>query len=234
MIVKSKLNGQLRRPQNAAQRKSLAGRDWLRRQQESAPVTVIDGVAGVDTPSESILTPNLNGDDQYIRLPLITLSGDYEFLFTIKPISPQVSFNGVAYDSTGVTTAFIRFRNSDGLIQFNGFSGTDIRVNAVPSSGSNDYKLLLKRVGATLTLDVDGIGVYSGSTGLGDVTIDTFGNNGLSSSSIRIYNIRLNDGLLHDYPCNDGIESNPIIKNRGSAGDATIVGAKEDTWKELQ
>ena len=38
MIVKSRLIGQLRRPQNAAQRKALAHRDWFRRQQEYAPI----------------------------------------------------------------------------------------------------------------------------------------------------------------------------------------------------
>ena len=52
MIVKSKLNGQLRRPKNAAQRKALASRDFLRRQQLSevgvAPEPVIKNVARLD------------------------------------------------------------------------------------------------------------------------------------------------------------------------------------------
>ena len=37
MIVRSKLRGQLRRPKNASQRRALAHRDWLRRQQEYMP-----------------------------------------------------------------------------------------------------------------------------------------------------------------------------------------------------
>lgn len=184
-------------------------------------------------PVASRLAPNLNGDDQQIETQLITLSGDYELGFTIKPITPQVGFNGIAYDSTGATTAFIRFRNSDGFIQFNGFSGTDIRVNVIPSTGSEDYKLILKRVGTVLTLSVNDSIEYTGVTGLADVTLNTWGNNGLSSSNIRVYNIYANDKSLHDYPCDDGYENNPTIRNRGSAGDAEIFNATLDVWVDV-
>lgn len=53
MIVKSRLTGQLRRPQSAAQRKALAHRDWLRRQQRRAPIIIPVGSAPVNTQQSS-------------------------------------------------------------------------------------------------------------------------------------------------------------------------------------
>ena len=203
----------------------------------SAPILEQAGfVLGVSPPTPEPTTrsaPGLNGVDQWIQTQLITLSGDYELGFTIKPLTPQVGFNGIAYDSTGTTSAFIRFRNSDGFIQFNGFSGTDIRVNAIPSTGVEDYRLVLKRVGTSLTLTVNDTIEYTGTTGLTDVTLNTWGTNGLSASNIRIYDIYANDKTQHDYPCDDGFDNSPTIRNRGGAGDGLIANATISTWQEI-
>ena len=185
-------------------------------------------------PVASRLAPSLDGSNQWITTPEMMLIGDFSLSFEIRILSFS-NFKGVI----GGSVAYIRQFSEDGMMQLNNFAG---RYDAfsIPSSTENKtVKLTIARAVNNLVVsmsDTDGenqVELVNQSCNLDNVSLTEFGRNLSSRSSVRIYNIKLDEGLLHDYPCDDGYENNPTIRNRGSAGDAEIFNATLDTWVDV-
>ncbi len=204
----------------------------------SAPILQQAGfVAGVSPPTpepSTRLAPELNGVDQWIQTPEILINGDGEVGFKIQILSFG-AYRGIAY---GEVSGFMRQYASDGALQLNNIAGRYDTFNIPPSTASETIYLKIKRELSNLTVtathgngDVDML--VDAACNNDPISFTNFGRNSGGRSNVRIYDIYANDKSQHDYPCDDGFDNNPTIRNRGSAGNAVIASATLATWTEI-
>lgn len=155
-----------------------------------------------------------NGIDQYIELnsQISFLDGD---IVSFKISKPTADFDTV-FD--GFNRAFRLRSGSGGVIQLSGFSGT---VNGQPIVSDS-------------TIWPDGISEFvltkSGSSAdyitrllcRSDSPVNQFGG--------RIYDFKVNDGSVYNFPLDDSFANNPVARNTGSGANATYINATEASW----
>ena len=184
---------------------------------------------------------NYNGVDSYVDSGEITLSGDFSVECDIQTTQTTdfAICDGIKFQNSQ-TYAMIYVDNPDGLqllIKSPAF-GFDRYIfggrTEIINGQVNNIKL--SRVGADLAAYVNSVQIGSSANiGTGDVTLEGlwFGGDSRFMSG-KGYNVKINNGSVHNYPINDRtFGTGAVIKNIGTGPDATGVNLLESGWEKI-
>lgn len=157
----------------------------------------------------------------------IVMSGDFVLTFTLRVYTFD-NFRGIAYDSAGSPAYILLHTNND--IQIGNFAGLFLIIpnSAFPDQTSRVIRL--ERSGIALTASVDGTQQAAGTVNSSDIVLDVFGQRAGGFANVSIYNIVLDDGSVHSYPCNDTFANDPVMLNEGNGGNGTYTAMTAASW----
>lgn len=183
-----------------------------------------------------------NGVSQYVSIPLVTLSGDFEIEMAF---SPALVAAHLLADNTADAKSRIFYSGDDSKLEVFMSDSTLVRFawNSVVNSLLN---LEIKRVSSVWSAVLNGqsLGITSGQGSAGHLNInsicDQFGSpTGLSRFEGDMFGLKIWDGgdrntgtLVRDYPLNDGFANNPTIRDLANNQDGTAINFTEATWSE--
>jgi len=189
------LKNRLRRPRNLIERKQLASRDFLRRQQKAARLR--------NAISEIIrnLTRLTAGVQQYFKVPTRTATGDFEFEQGVYISEEAASHNMVAGYSIS-SSNYISFRNTSSKTVRIVIAGTTLESSSNKFTVNKFYTMSVSRVSNVVTVKLNGIVILTG-TAAGDFFINRLGH---YSSGLFV------SGYLANVHFKSGWDDNPLYR----------------------
>jgi len=175
-----------------------------------------------------VLRPILRGGDDAITrffttlaasgsmhytIPTVTLPGDFEIPFNVYPTDFDNVY-AIIGNSSGQSGGFIATLNTSGVVRFN-LGGVSHDYSTIPLTVNKLNSGLLKRVGTTTTLTVNGVSEAI-TTSSASVSYDQFGAIGASFFPNSIpANIGFTDAgtPIRFYPLDENFGETPIVKN---------------------
>lgn len=183
-------------------------------------VVVVSNASTIQSGKVLREVPYFNGISQYGILPNVNLqTNDVVTFDVISPTSTSAAIRMLLSSDEAYTTLVRINANSADLVT----EGGPVTVDGVPSTSlpldgqQHTLSLTLSRA-RLLNL------VAAQSTGGGSF---------LRFADAPIFNLRVNDGLVYNFPMDDGWSNNPTMRNVGSGTDGTFVNMTEAAWKEL-
>lgn len=162
----------------------------------------------------------LNGLSQYVSLPEIPIAINDIVTFKILPGTVNPAGGMAIIDSESGNPRAPVFALFNGSLTMESWVGT-MTINGVPNTGQNVFD------GAEKVVVV----VASGVGAIGRVGR---GNGGLGAyANFPIYNLKVNDGSVYNYPIDDGPNNDPVIRNvadPSGATDGTVVNGTVPMW----
>lgn len=157
--------------------------------------------------------PNFNGVSQYAIVNAQVLSGQ---VFTFNLMVGSLSSTGFVFD--GNQPRSFCYIDSNNTVFF---QGVTLKINGVAA------------VNGVTTHIGDGIFEFTANQNLIIETIATRFTFAAFISAL-IYNFKVGNGSIYNYPMDDGWANNPTMRNTGSGADGTFVNMTEASWVEIQ
>lgn len=162
------LKGKLRKPKNAMQRKQLAARDFLRRQQISRSI--------IPPVPSGRWYQRFNGAS-YVTIPEVVCDGDYEITGSFR--TPDDLGNGIYRiygQSDSYYCRFVFLANGSVNVRFGGISTGLTSAQGVVVAGTA-YNFTVRRVGNKGTLTLNRSEVLSGAVSTDPCEFNSIGRN---------------------------------------------------------
>ena len=173
--------------------------------------------------------PTTNGVDQSATTTTpINEPADFEVELEME-IEEHQAGAGVAYDSLGLSGFEIMMGVTVGSLVFNNIAGLNVEITGLPLK--TPLKIVMRRVGLTLTILVNEVQEFQGVCTLALFTLNTLGRNASSFSKITLRKLLVGTGVLHNYLFNDGYNPLGTIANLGSAGVIIISNPRKGLWR---
>jgi hypothetical protein len=184
-----------------------------------------------------------NGVSQYVSIPPITLSGDFEFeaKVVINDISKDFALLGNTV--AGINPYVLFYHDAPDGWRWMGYDGSGfVGVNntGVIAEQGREYLIIAKRTGSVFALLIDVVVVYTGVDSLNTYQNDAlFRHEGGKYPNGRVWDIKLWSGgdrntgtLVRDYPLDDGYANNPVVRDLASSQHGTMINGTEAMWSE--
>mgnify|MGYP000037542773 CR=1 FL=1 len=170
------------------------------------------------------LVADLNGLSQYMTIPKVDLvAGDVVRLKFIAPTSWSTVTNTYLLTGVGSTDHRLNVYSDAGVPKFaiGGYASATTDGNPLPVVAPTDGLEHTVTLTKTNAGDLSVIGAR--------FTFDQLANS-------PIYDLKINDGSVYNYPIDDGFANNPVIRNAADPSgltDGTAVNFTEATWIEV-
>jgi hypothetical protein len=161
---------------------------------------------------------NFNGVDQYVQMSTINLSTGDTLEFKIKspsqiPVGTDDYFIG---SSLATNKLAVRHHAGTGRLIWTGnatatFDGSPITTLFILPLDGATHTIVLT---ATQSCQFDLVGC------------DNYTSFGVSP----IFDIKVNDGSVYNFPLDDSFANNPVARNTGSGANGTYINATEASW----
>jgi len=178
---------------------------------------------------------NFNGVDQYIQLTPVDLSESTLELTIGRDTSSsgvECIFSGLSGDFRSVLFGPQHPTNPNRLELISGAGFPAFNIGAFSDVEVLNFQYIFSASSCELFIN----GVSVGSLLIGsDLTLSYLASRDGSSSFFDglIYNLKINNGSVYNYPVDDGWPSNPVIRNTGSGPDATLINGLESGWETI-
>lgn len=165
------------------------------------------------------LTPNFNGISQYaITTDINMLSGDVLHFDIIAPTALSASDRMLISESSGFKSRVRVVPDGSIVVDFGTLTIDGVEASTIPLDGAKHNCAFT----ATQAIKVNLLAAQSNGAGVF-----------LRFCDFPIFNVKLNDGSIYNFPMDDGWANNPTMRNTGSGPDGTFVNMTEAAWQEI-
>lgn len=166
------------------------------------------------------LAPNFNGVSQSGSFSASLVSGDLIHVSFIASTSARQGDSLLGRDS-GLrllwVTDSVRAVSLSGAVSSATLDGNAIINGVTPWPDDNLEHVISISMGSSVNLNA--VGASGGGSG--------------NFASLTIYNLKINDGSVYNFPMDDGWANNPTMRNTGSGANGAFVNMTEAAWVEV-
>lgn len=165
------------------------------------------------------LAPNFNGVSQYaITQDMDMVAGDVLHFDIIAPTALSASDRMLICESSGFKSRVRVVPDGSIVVDFGTLTIDGVEASTIPLDGVK-HKCAFT---ATQAIKVNLLAAQSNGAGVF-----------LRFCDFPIFNVKLNDGSIYNFPMDDGWPNNPTMRNIGSGADGTFVNMTDTAWQEI-